>query len=88
MSQKDRRKWWGTPQVEGDIRQVFLDYLSGKAEEVCTLLASTLVLPLLSTTMCMGAQLPWCDQQLAGESGGIIDDLRWLNRHGFLTINR
>jgi methylenetetrahydrofolate reductase (NADPH) len=32
-------------------------------------------------------QLPWCDTPLAIEAGAIVDNLRWMNRHGFLTIN-
>lgn len=32
-------------------------------------------------------QLPWCESNLAAESGAIFDNLHWLNRHGFLTIN-
>ncbi|KAA0154576.1 hypothetical protein FNF27_02305 [Cafeteria roenbergensis] len=32
-------------------------------------------------------QLPWCDTPLADEAGAIADNLRWMNSHGFLTIN-
>lgn len=34
-------------------------------------------------------QLPWCEQRVdqAGEIVAIMDDLRWLNTNGFLTIN-
>ena len=35
-------------------------------------------------------QLPWCEQAIdkQGESGYILEGLKWLNSHGFLTINR
>ncbi|GBG32138.1 Methylenetetrahydrofolate reductase [Hondaea fermentalgiana] len=33
------------------------------------------------------AQLPWCDQQLAAETETISEELCWINRNGFLTIN-
>lgn len=32
-------------------------------------------------------ELPWCDTKITAESKLIIDDLRWLNMNGFLTIN-
>jgi hypothetical protein len=34
-------------------------------------------------------QLPWCRERIDadGESGIILTQLQWLNRHGFLTIN-
>lgn len=32
-------------------------------------------------------QLPWSETALALESGQIMENLRWMNRHGFLTIN-
>ncbi|TMW58317.1 hypothetical protein Poli38472_011905 [Pythium oligandrum] len=32
-------------------------------------------------------QLPWCEQALSLESGVIKENLKWINQHGFLTIN-
>lgn len=32
-------------------------------------------------------QLPWADTALEAESSFIVENLRWLNTHGFLTIN-
>jgi len=35
------------------------------------------------------SQLPWCEQKFdaSGESAVILEELAWLNSHGFLTIN-
>lgn len=32
-------------------------------------------------------QLPWCEQALSKESSFIREKLKWINQHGFLTIN-
>lgn len=32
-------------------------------------------------------QLPWCEQALSLESAAIRENLKWINAHGFLTIN-
>jgi methylenetetrahydrofolate reductase (NADPH) len=32
-------------------------------------------------------QLPWCEQTLSSESLVIKENLKWINAHGFLTIN-
>ncbi len=64
-TQLDRRKLWGTPQSEDDVRRVFVGFVDGKVK-----------------------YLPWCDSGMSEESGMISGPLRWLNKHGFLTINR
>eukprot|EP01138_Halocafeteria_seosinensis_P016498 gb/GECG01016829.1/.p1 GENE.gb/GECG01016829.1/~~gb/GECG01016829.1/.p1 ORF type:complete len:1242 (+),score=202.80 gb/GECG01016829.1/:1-3726(+) len=60
----DRKKMWGVPKTETDIRNIFVKYVDEEVHE-----------------------LPWCDTKITAESKVIIDDLRWLNMNGFLTIN-
>lgn len=33
------------------------------------------------------SQLPWCDTPPALETGGIYENLRWMNKCGYLTVN-
>jgi methylenetetrahydrofolate reductase (NADPH) len=86
VSAEDLVEMWGTPQSISDIQDVFVAYIDGKIAQVWGLSEVASLARGVADRCCV--QLPWADTPLDSESSYIVENLRWMNKHGFLTINR